>query len=169
MRRPAQDTLVVGSMTQAVIAAGLVNQAQLDEMKRWNPALAPVVDEVPPPKTLEEAAELVVEALQSEGYALVRETDLEVVHQYAATVTRGTLHLEVGTEGTDFEVTYGKTPIGEFIISWRSESIKDAMVNGQTYLIDGNTRVFFNDIRELFFGEQKAFMVCVPATVEHVS
>ena len=41
------------------------------------------------------------------------------------------------------------------------------LTNGRTYLVVDDTHVFFKDVRELFFGEQKAFMVCTPSTVEH--
>ena len=167
MKREAEEPSV-GVMTQAVLAAGLVNQSQLEEMKRWSPTLSPDA-EASEPKTLEEAASMVARVLQSEGYVLMRETDLEVMNQFTATMTRGMLHIELGDEQAEFEVTYGRTPLGEIIISWRTESIKDAMVNGQTYLIDGASRVFFKDVRELFFGEHKAFMVCIPSLVEHVS
>lgn len=167
MKREAEEPNV-GVMTKAVLAAGLVNQAQLEEMKRWSPTLDPEA-ETSEPKTLEEAAALVSHALQSEGYVLARQTDLEAMNQFMATMTKGTLHLEVDDDSTEFEITFGKTPLGDFIIAWRTESIKDAMVNGQTYLIDGATRVFFQDVPELFFGEHKDFMVCVPSLVEHVS
>lgn len=170
MRRQQNDDeapKAPGVMTQAVLRAGLVNENQLAEMKRWAPpSLDPdaVVEE---PKTLEEAATLVSEALQSEGYVLMRETDLAVLKQYVETMQRSILHLvpDESSEG-DIDVTFGRTPLGEYIIPWRSESIRDMMTNGVSYLIDGGHRVFFNDVRELFFGPEKAFMVCKPSAVE---
>lgn len=167
MKRAA-DASNLGVMTKAVLDAGLVNKAQLDEMKRWSPVIEADAEAVPP-KTLEEAAALVSEALQSEGYVLLRETDLEIVRYYVATTTAGKLHIELESgECTDVDVTYGKTRLGEIIIAWRSESIKDALVNGATYLVEGDTHIFFRDVREVFFGGQKAFMVCIPSSVEHV-
>jgi hypothetical protein len=155
-------------MTEAVLRAGLVTEKQLKEMKRWAPpSLDPdaVAEE---PKSLEEAATLIGDALQSEGYVLMRETDLEAVRQYVETSNRSILHIELdGAEGQDIEVTFGKTPIGEYVIAWKSESIHDAMTNGLTHLRDGTANVFFRDVRELFFGATKAFMVCVPSKVEH--
>jgi hypothetical protein len=154
-------------LTEAVLKAGLVSPSMLREMKRISPVIDPEA-EAEEPKSLEEAVKLIDDALQSEQYVLVRETDLEVVRQYADTVRTTVLHVEVedGTE-SDMDVTYGKTPLGEFIIAWKSESIRDMMTNGLTYLVENGTHVFFKDVRELFFGEQKAFMVCVPSTVEH--
>lgn len=165
MRRTT-DSVGQGVMTEAILRAGLVTENQLAEMKRWkSPSIDPeaTVEELKP---LEEAAELVADALQSEGYVLMRETDLEVVRQYIETSRRGSLYVLAGDgpgEQTEFEVTYGKTSIGEYILAWRSESIKDLMTNGLTFLMDGPTQVFFKDVRELFFGKEKTFMVCVPA------
>lgn len=152
-------------ITEAVLRAGIISPSQLAEMKR----ISPVIDreaQVGEPLDLEVAARIVSEALESEQYALVRETDLEVVRQYAETTTTGILHVEEGTESTDFEVTYGRTPMGGFIIAWKSESIAGMMTNGQTYLVVGAERVFFKDVRELFFGAKKAFMVCSHSTTE---
>jgi hypothetical protein len=47
-----------------------------------------------------------------------------------------------------------------------SESIAEMMTNGETYLrfknVEGqNEHIKFMDVREVFFGDQKAFMVCV--------
>lgn len=155
-------------LTHAVLKAGLVSPSMLKEMKRFSSTIDPEA-EPEEPKSLEEAVKLIDDALQSEQYVLVRETDLEIVRQYAETVRTTALHVEVD-DGmkSDMDVTYGKTPIGEYIIAWKSESIRDMMTNGLTYLVEEGAHVFFKDVRELFFGEQKAFMVCVPSTVEHV-
>lgn len=157
----------LGIITRAVVAAGLVSREQIEEMKRWSPVLeaADLSDTSTPAASPDEALALINEALHSEGYAVVRETDLEVIHQYAATATRGTLHLEVDDQQTDVEVLFGKTALGEYVIAWHSESIKDAVVNGASFLRDGDAVVFFHDVRELFFGTHKAFMVCIPAEV----
>lgn len=158
-------------ITAAVLKAGLISPEQLREMKR----ISPVIDrtaEVSSPVDLELAAKIVEDALESEQYVIVRETDLEAVRQYVETATTGILHLEADDKSTDLEVTYGRTPIGEFIIAWKSEGIAEMMTNGLTYLVvpggpgPGLLRVFFQDVRELFFGEQKAFMVCRPSTME---
>jgi len=153
-------------ITAAVLKAGLISPAQLQEMKRFSPSIDQDA-EAEAPVDLETAAALVEQAFQSEEYVVIRETDLESIRQYAETATLGILHLEMNDEIADIEVTYGKTPTGEFIVAWKGESIAAAMTNGQTYLkAYPPSRVFFNDVRELFFGEQKAFMVCKPSVVE---
>jgi hypothetical protein len=82
------------------------------------------------------------------------------------------LGLEVTT--ADFSITYGRTAIGDYIIPWRSESIRQEMTNGMTYLTVEDppgalkNRVFFKDTREIYYGDTKAFMVCSPSMIEVV-
>lgn len=153
-------------VTAAVLKSGIISPEMLQEMKRFSPSLNKDA-ETSEPVALEEAAGIIEAALQSEQYVIVRETDLEAVRQYAATTRSGILHLEIDdAQQGDAEVTYGKTPLGDYIIAWLSDSVEGMMTNGLTYLVEDGAHVFFKDVRELFFGEQKAFMVCVPSTVE---
>ena len=153
-------------ITAAVLKAGLISPAMLREMKRISPSLDQDA-EAETPVDLDMAAKLVEDALQSEKYVIVRETDLEVLRQYTTTAQQTILHVEPEPgEGVDIEVSYGKTPIGEYIIAWRSDDLQVLMTNGLTYLVEGTTHVYFHDVRELFFGEQKSFVVCSPSVVE---
>jgi hypothetical protein len=149
-------------MTKAVLKAGLITTNMLREMKRFSITLDRDA-EVEEPTTLEEAAKIVGDALESSDQTIVRETDLAVLRQYIDTSTSGEMHVEVmGTPAAEFDVTYGKTRLGEYIIAWRSESIGDALTNGMTYLDTGDEKVYFKDVRELWFGDNKAFMLCIP-------
>lgn len=146
-------------IVSAVLKAGLISPTQLEEMKR----ISAVIDrtaEVNEPVELDLAAKYVQDALESERYVIMRETNLEVLQQYLQAQRTGILHLNQ----TDVDVSYGKTPLGEFIIAWTSESIAELMLDEATELqtAEGD-RVHFRDVRELFFGEHKAFMVCVPS------
>lgn len=144
-----------------ILKAGLLSKQQLEEMKR----ISPVIDrdaEVGEPVDLELASRLVLDALEREEYVLVRETDLEVLRQYASSAKSGALYIEGEDGHTSFDVTFGRTTMGDYVIAWRGESIKELMTNGLTHLLDGVEPIYFQDVRELFFGEQKAFMVCVP-------
>ena len=70
-------------------------------------------------------------------------------------------------EASKFSITYGKTPTGEYIIAWRGEAISEMLVNGHTFLLEkDDTQIFFRDVRDLFFGETKSFIVCVPGLVK---
>lgn len=154
-------------ITAAVLKAGLLTPAMLQEMKRISPAVIDHDAESGDTVSLEEAAELVNAALQSEKYVLLRETDLASIRQYLDTMRQGVLHLS-GADPEGIQVSYGRNTVGEYIIAWKSESIAELMLDPETYL-DTGEHVYFKDVRELFFGEQKAFMVCIPGQVAHGS
>lgn len=164
---------MTNAIATAVLTTGIVDRKMLDELKRWG-APIDIPEKLPEfPTSLEEAARIIEEALQSEGYVVTRETDLEVLQQYLATQKTGKLHVEVepvadvilGTQAT-FDVTYGRTPLGAYILGWQGESIRDEMTNGLTHLIEDDGNVYFHDVREVFYGEQKAFMICIASTKE---
>lgn len=172
----------MNALAVAAVNAGLIDKVLLEEFRRWKAPIE-IPDTLPePPTTVEEAAAAIEEVLQSESFVLTRETDLEIFRQYMKTQTVGNLHVEIpadpeaplGLEVTtaDFQVTFGKTAIGEFIIPWRSESIRQEMTNGMTYLLVEDppsalmNKIFFKDTREVYYGDTKAFMVCSPSMVE---
>ncbi len=160
-------------MTKAVLRAGLISPNMLDEVKRFSITLDPNA-KVEEPKDLGTAAKIIADALEQADMTVIRETDLAVLRQYIGTSTLGTLHVEImEAPPAEFEVTYGKAQLGEYIIAWKGESIGEAICNGMTYLVvnvpKGTLRdlyeekkVFFKDVRELWFGENKAFMLCTP-------
>lgn len=151
-------------MTEAVLKAGLLTPSLMAEFRKFGGIDREATLEEP--KDLDTAATIIALALESEGYVMVRETDLEVLHQYAETSRRGSLHLvtDNGPEevSTNIEVTFGKTKLGEYILAWRGESIEDLILDGRAYLMFDDQQVHFNRVRELFYGETKAFMVCAP-------
>ena len=157
----------MSAMIDVVLRAGLISPAQLEEMRRISPHVIDGDVEVRQPLDLERAAQLVEEVLTSEHYVLMRETDLESIQQYYRTAQEGFLHLELSAEQvTDTNVTFGRTRLGAFTIPWRGESIKDMLTNGMSYLLTSDGRVYFKDVRELCYGENTAFMVCVPSAQE---
>lgn len=151
-------------LTTAVVQSGLVPPSVLEEMNRWG-----LMEFVQPPKALrsiDEVIDRLREVLESEGFVDVKSTDLDALKEYLEGQSEGKLHLvddETG-EKTSFRISYAKTKMGEYIIPWRSETIEDLMANGQTYLAPKSSKekIYFADVRELFFGETKAFMVCTP-------
>ena len=149
------------TMTKAVLKAGLITPNMLREMKRFSPFIDRDA-EVEEPKELEHAAQIIADALEEREYTLVRETDLDALHQYVETHTEGLLHYETLTEKMEFTVTYSVSKTGEYIIAWNTEGIADELTNGATYLKTAIGSVYFKDVRELWYGEQKAFMVCIP-------
>lgn len=154
-------------MTKAVLKAGIIPPNTLQEMKKFSITLDSDA-ESEEPKDLETAAAIIADALEQSDSTAIRETDLEVLRQYIDTSTSGKMHVEIlEAPQAEFEVTYGKTPLGEYIVAWRGESIGDALTNGMTFLEAGTHKVYFKDVRELWFGENKAFMICVPVDVDH--
>jgi hypothetical protein len=162
----------MSSFTEVILKAGLITQQQLEELKAFRVPSIPPDAEVAPPVSLQEAAQAIEQVLQSEGMVLVRETDLESVQQYIQHAEHGILHIDatdvkdpVGTlNETDIQIMYSLTTLKEYLIPWRSESLADLLINGASYLINAQgQQVHFRQVRELFFGEQKAFMVCTAA------
>ena len=157
-------------ISAAVIESGLISPNALAEMRRLSPTVsdATIAGE---PVPLEDAAYSLSKVVQEADYVAVRETDLDVVQVYMKSQKEGMLHLEItyaeDRTTADFPVTYGRTKMGEFIIPWSTPTIADAMTNGLTYLkalVEGGTElVYFDDVRELYFDDTKAFMVCRPS------
>jgi hypothetical protein len=164
-------------ITQAVLKSGLISKEQLAEFRRWKAPIE-IPEKLPePPKSIEEAAQAIEQALESEGFIISRETDLDILRQYLNSQKQGLLHVEISTDDitveskADIPVTYGTTVYGMFILPWTSESIVEEITNGMTYLeVDWEVpgvatvkrRFYFEHVTELFFGQQKAFIVCRP-------
>lgn len=163
-------------LASAAVNAGLIDRVLLAEFRRWRTPIE-IPDDLPEqPTTMEEAAAAIEHVLQSDSFVLTRETDLHLLRQYLKTQESGALHVEIpvnpeeplGLEVTtaDFLVSYGKTSIGEYILPWRTESIALEMTNGMTYLEVSGRKVFFKDVREAYYGDMKAFMVCTVSSIE---
>lgn len=167
----------MNALAMAAIKAGLIDKDMLEEFRRWK-APIDIPEELPePPKTIEEAAAAIEEALQGEGLVVTRETDLEILQQYLTKQRVGKLHVEVPKEAghefitteADFDIVYSSSLTGEYIIPWQGDNIRSEMTNGLTYLLIDDEKVFFKDIREVFYGDTKAFMVCTPSIREKLN
>lgn len=151
----------------AVLRAGIVPPEQVQELSRWNGYEVPTTVEVEPNR--KQALADIREAIESKETVEIRATDLDALRFYEANQKPARLYYSVPADGdkrktTFVNVTYAKTPIGNYMIPWTSEDIFDLMLDPDTYLKpDGEPRVYFGDIGELFYGENKAFMVCKPA------
>jgi hypothetical protein len=161
------------SIAQAVVQSGLLSEETLAEFRRWG---HPIEAPPPIPKSLDEVVLAIEQALQEEGLVVTRETDLEAVATYLTEQRSGVLHVVLG-EGaerveTDIPCSYSYSKMGDYLIRWHADSIEEVLTNGETYLLahsltlngspDVPDKVFFNRVREVFFGETKAFIVCTP-------
>lgn len=151
------------SLAQVIAKSGILDEATIGEFRKWGLP----VDQMstgPRPQSAEQLVASLEEALQSEGLILEKVTDLEIVRQYLATQRVGTLHVEIGSESSEFQLVYGRTSLGEYILQWKGDSISDEMTNGLTYLqTEELDKVFFSNVHELYFGDKKAFMTCSPS------
>lgn len=157
-------------ITYAVVKAGLVSEGALAELKRWGmPVEVMPVDEseiIDDPKKI---VEIIQEALESHAQVRVQDTDLDILHRFLDPSYQREGKLVIAPRSTDasFRTLFCFTAMGEVAIPWRSESIYDLMTDGDTYFAwtdnaGTQRKSYFSDVRELFVGDRKAFMVCTP-------
>jgi len=157
------------TLTPIVIRAGILSADMVSELQRWGlPVEFTDTDSVL--ETPDQVVEAIQEAIESRDLVELRDTDLDAIRQYVFHQTKGKLHLHdtITDQSSQMECYYSKTSLGEYLIPWRAESIQALMTDPGSYLKEGSgQRVYFHDVRELFFGELKAFMVCVPKENKH--
>lgn len=156
-----------GLKTHVVIESGIVPGEMLEQMRKWGfiPRDAQTTSEISSPEEIVENFEKAIE----DGAAELRDTDLDAISTYLSKQAKGRLHVPGPASGKkktlSFDVFYGRTKLGEYIIPWRDESIRDLLLDPLTYLKTAEgVRVHFSDVRDLFFGNAKAFIVCTPAS-----
>lgn len=148
-------------LTKAVALSGALDEAMLRELAKWR--LPVNVPEGEPYSSPDEAAESIQRALESEEQVELRATDLDVMKQYMTTQSKGKIHIVTRQEVGTFDISFGKTKLGQYIIPWRSDPLIESLTNGESYILDNRKKVYLSDVRELYFGEQRAFIICTPA------
>lgn len=154
-----------GPATQAMLETGLVDEAFLQQLRKWG-----LLTEDTPPVDQGLSAERVVsriqEALEGPEAVHIRDTDLDAVSRFLNEKQGGKLHLPVpedDTKTTSVPIEFYITKFGEYLLPWKSEGIQTLLTDRRTYLKQANKpRVYFDDVRELFYGGKKAFVVCAP-------
>ena len=166
-------------MVQAIARLGLIPEELLPQFYKWK--LIEEVGPVEPPATKEKLRDAIEALMVDDGMALVRETDLDIVKRYFATQKVGILSVVLGDppQSSPVQVAYGMTLTGEYIFPWQGDDTS-LMVNGQTHLVTAQKHVsgertfgtfqyvYFCDVKEVYFDNAKAFMVCTPSTVEEL-
>lgn len=152
----------------AVLKAGIVPSTSVNELSRWGGLTVP--EDVPVEPNRKLALENIREAIESKDTVELRMTDLDAFKFYEANQKSGRLYYSLrGAPGTPkrttfVDVTYAKTPIGNYMIPWTDGETFDLILDEGTYLKPASLpRVHFGDVTELYYGEKKAFMVCMPA------
>lgn len=154
-----------GPATQAMLETGLVDEGALRQLRKWG-----LLQEDTPPVHQEMSADRVVariqEALEGPEAVSIRDTDLDAVSKFLNDKQSGKLHLPVPEDEnktTGVPVEFYITKFGEYLLPWKSEGIQTLLTDRRTYLKQaGKPRVYFEDVRELFYGGKKAFVVCTP-------
>lgn len=161
----------MSDLSKAVVLSGALDANMLKELTRWKlPGVTlPAEGQFTTP---EEAVEAIEEAMTGRELVEVRVTDLDVLKCYLQSRKDGKLRIvndERGTSGS-WPVVFGviKRPRHtDYILPWNSDSIEALLTNGQSYLLDGKKKVYFSLVTELYFGDQKAFILCTPAKEDH--
>jgi hypothetical protein len=154
----------------AVLQAGIVPGEMVNELARWGNLEVPEKIQLEPDPR--EALADIREAVESRETVALRMTDLDAMKFYEGNQKSGRLYYSTGgpsSRTTFVDVTYAKTPVGNYIIPWTDmdSDIFDLMLDEGTYLKPaGEVRVHFANVDELYFGEQKAFMICTPTKSE---
>lgn len=152
----------------AVIRTGVVSKEVLAEMQKWGlPVDFVIEEEVPIIHEAQQVVNIIRDALESHDQVMVRDTDLDILKLYVepANKREGRMHIQDGDEKTSFKVTFCRGPFKEFVIPYRSESIIDLLINGDSHLKytddEGNKqKTYFRDVREIFLGSTKVFLIC---------
>jgi hypothetical protein len=149
---------------RAVVESGIVDADALAQLHRWGYALD-LVPGTEPVASASALARKILDAVESEDAVELRSTDLDIIKEYSKASRRARLHLPGADDKTvGLPVEYCVTKMGEIVIPWTSEDINDLLLDDRTYLKPtGESRIYFADVRELFYGDKKAFVVCTPA------
>lgn len=147
-----------------LVKAGILSDDVLSELSKWGFHVT-VGNDTGKFTNPEQIIDYIREVTDSKDQVLVRESDLDVIHKYLSGQEQGRLYLRdimTGEKG-NFDVFYCVLDTGEYVIPWRSENVKELLTDPKSYLkTKDGAQVHFTDVRELFFDEVKAFVVCEP-------
>jgi len=164
---------VTNDIKRAVLQTAIIPTETLPELERWGLDLP---ENGKPETTLRYALENLREAIESKDSIEFRMTYLDALDIYEKNRQTGRLYYltpDNSTPGvkksktTFVEVSYALLPSGAYLIPWTDEDISYLMIEKGTYLKPvGGSRVYFRDVDSNFYGEQRAFLICQPATAE---
>lgn len=150
-------------ISRALVRTGVVPKDALKELQRWGLPVDELLDQAAARDlSPEQVVDIIRDALDnSDNYAL-RDTDLDIMQLWLSGEGKqqGKLHLVVDGKKSVLTVTFVRTRMGEYAIPWRSESITEVLLESETFLVVGQKKVSLLGVRELFFGDQKVFVVC---------
>lgn len=155
-------------VTAAILRTGLLSDSVLEEMKRWGFHLKveDLDDDDDVLDTAEEVIECLRDAIESDDNVKLRDTDLDVLSHYLRNQQQGSLVVFDPSinRRRRVAVTYAVLPNDHYVIPWKDESIREALLDERSYLRTTSAKhVRFEDIEELFFGGVKAFISARPS------
>lgn len=114
--------------------------------------------------------EMIERALQSDDVALPKVTNLECIQQFCSTQRLGKLFLTMNGMKSEFPVVFGVSLFGDIILPWRSEDIRDVLLDPTSSYLEwetseGRRSVIFRSIEDIYYGDVKAFMLCTPSAI----
>jgi predicted transcriptional regulator len=149
---------------KAVLRSGLLDRNTVSELQRWG--YLREVDEGVLDSQLQSSEEVVNvlrDALESEDMVEIRDTDLDIMKTWMRDQRKGRLVVH----GESIPITFCTLLTGEYAIPWMGENISGLLLDGESHLKLKRKKVYFRDVREVYFGEVKAFMVCLPGLKEN--
>lgn len=156
----------MSDLTKAVALSGAIDVEMLREFSKWKlPVDVPNGDELY--ESPEEAIAAIEDAMTGSEQVEIRTTDLDVLKQFLRTKRKGKLYLTTSKGSGTIDIDFGVSAMGEYIIPWSADSIIDIMTNGESHVLDVRRKVFVTEVTELYFGGNKAFMLCTPRREQH--
>lgn len=154
----------MNELAKLMVQSGILTPDQVLQFKKWGMQGLDPDPRDPPVEDVVNFMKEVEMALQHEDMVLVRETDFTALHNFLKKQHRGVLELSTDGKTSSVEISYGVTSTGEYLIPWMGENVADLLCNGLTFLRtdEGKTEYFF-ELRELYYGDVKAFIACRPA------
>lgn len=151
----------------AALKTGMVSMEALAELRRWGlPLDIRDEEEIGAVDNFDDAIRLIRDALEGRDQVQIQESDLDLLRRFLDPVHQrmGKLTVKDGGNKTTIEVPFCTTLMGEYVLPWKSEGVRDMMTLGEStlrYEEDGVTKtVYLMDVRESYFGNQRTFMVC---------
>lgn len=155
----------MSELTKAVTLSGAIDTEMLREFAKWKLPVEVLNDDLY--DSPEEAIEAIEEAMTGSDQVELRTTDLDALKQFLRTKRKGKLHLTTSKGSGTIDVEFGVSAMGEYIVPWNADSIAEIIMNGESYILDVRRKVFITDVTELYFGGNKAFMLCTPRREQH--
>lgn len=156
-------------LVTAILKTGLVSPEALAELQRWGlPVDFTGESEVEQVQDRDRVIAIIRDALESGDQVRLQDTDLDVLRRFLDPEYQREGRLTVRDDKTrsTFKVIFCRTPMGEYVVPWKSEAVRDMIIDGEgvlRYEEDGKKHeVYLTDVRDLFFGDHRAFMVCTP-------